>query len=237
MLRKGCSTRAAKPAEAGTPAITYAANSELPWRMLTATSTPDQGKTIDGNMRLYSVEKKQQQMLEGHIGNFGAVLVNDSAAPSGVFAFIERETGTMQATLRIVELPPPGSKVQAETAMPPEAPSDFAAAVHVGPRHGVVYKVTKAGDLYIFTVAAASMLVRTRVSQKSVFISVGSELPGGSIFVNWKGQALSGKVSGTSFINYVGSLQQLGNRAEIACTLARRFGLLGAGDLFQQQFY
>ena len=45
------------------------------------------------------------------------------------------------------------------------------------------------------------------------------------------------KVNETSFINYVGNLQQLGNRAEIAFTLPRRFGPPGAGDLFQQQFY
>jgi len=228
--------RGGKLAEAGTQVIAYAANSKLSWCLLTAISTPDQGKTIDGNMQLYSVEKKQQQMLEGHAGNFGDVLVNDSATPSGVFAFTERKTGTTQTTLRIMELPPPGHKAQAEIAMAPEAPSDFAVAVHVSPKHGVVYMVTKAGYLFLFDVATASLLVRTKVSQESVFISAGSALSGGIIFVNRKGQALSVKVNEASFINYVSGLQQLGNRAEIAFTLARRFGLPGADELFQRQF-
>ncbi|CAK0789226.1 unnamed protein product, partial [Prorocentrum cordatum] len=54
---------------------------------------------------------------------------------------------------------------------------------------------------------------------ESVFISAGSALSGGIIFVNRKGQALSVKVNEASFINYVSGLQQLGNRAEIAFTL------------------
>ena len=127
-----------------------------------------------------------------------------------IFAFTERKTGTMQTTLRIMELPPPGFKVQAEIAMAPEAPSDFAVAVHVSPKHGVVYMATKAGYLFNFDDATASMLVRTRVSQESVFISVGSELSGGIIFVNRKGEAMAVQVNETSFINYVSnSLPQL----------------------------
>ena len=223
----------AKLAEAGPQAITYA-----PWRPLTATSTPDQGKTIDGNVRLYSVERKHQQLLEGHAGNFGSVPVNDSAAPSGVFVSIERETGIARATLRIMELPPLGSQVQAEIAMPPEAPCDSTAAARVGPKHGVVYLVTKAGYLIMFTVASASVLVHTcMVSQKSVSIPVGSERSGSAIFANQKGQGLPGKVNETAFIGYFISLQQLGSRAGIAFTFARRFGLPGTGDLLQQQFH
>ena len=45
------------------------------------------------------------------------------------------------------------------------------------------------------------------------------------------------QVNETSIINYVSnSLPQLASRAEIAFTLARRFGLPGADELFQRQF-
>ncbi|CAK0797908.1 unnamed protein product, partial [Prorocentrum cordatum] len=53
--------RAGKLAEAGTQIIAYASNSTQSWCLLTGISTQDQGKTIDGNMQLYNVEKKQQQ--------------------------------------------------------------------------------------------------------------------------------------------------------------------------------
>ena len=115
-------------------------------------------------------------MLEDHAGNFGGSPVNESATPSGVFVVIKRETGIAQATLRIVELAPPGSQVQAEIAMLPEAHCDPTEAARGGPKHGVVYMVTKAGYLITVTVTNASMLVRTRVSQQSVSIPVGNEL-------------------------------------------------------------
>merc|ERR1719230_2316651 len=83
-------------------------------------------------------------------------------------------------------LPPP-FKVNAEVQMPPEAPSDFAVALHLSEKQGVVFMVTKAGFLFVFDVASATMLIRTRVSQETVFISTYSQLSGGCIFVNRKG--------------------------------------------------
>merc|ERR1719408_847604 len=82
-------TRSGKLAEAGTQVISYAANSQVSWCLLTAISTQDQGKTIDGNMQLYSVEKKQQQLLEGHAGCFGDLKITDDGSVSGLFAFSE----------------------------------------------------------------------------------------------------------------------------------------------------
>jgi clathrin heavy chain len=128
-------TRSGKLAEAGTQVISYAANSQGSWCLLTAISTADGGKTIDGNMQLYSVEKKQQQLLEGHAGAFGNVLVSDGGNPAGLFAFTERKAGTLQTKLHVMDvtaargegLPPP-FKVAQDVAMPPEAPNDFAVA-------------------------------------------------------------------------------------------------------------
>ena len=121
--------RSGKLAEAGTQVISYAANSQMSWCLLTAISTQDQGRTIDGNMQLYSVEKKQQQMLEGHAGGFGNVLTADSEPPSGLFAFMERKVGSLQTKLHIMDVTKPRGeglpapfKVQSEVAMPPEAP-------------------------------------------------------------------------------------------------------------------
>uniref|UniRef100_A0A7S4QZJ1 Clathrin heavy chain n=1 Tax=Alexandrium monilatum TaxID=311494 RepID=A0A7S4QZJ1_9DINO len=236
--------RSGKLAEAGSQVISYTANAQLSWCLLTAISTQDQGRTIDGNMQLYSVEKKQQQMLEGHAGCFGSVLVADGEGPAGLLAFMERKAGSLQTKLHIMDvtkprgegLPPP-FKVQSEVAMPPEAPNDFAVALHLSEKHGVVFTVTKAGYLFIFDVATATMLVRTRVSQDTIFISAYSTTTGGCIFVNRKGAVLSAKVNEPTIVGYImNSLVQLSNRQDVAFNLARRFGLPGADELFQRQF-
>ncbi|CAK0821327.1 unnamed protein product [Prorocentrum cordatum] len=236
--------RAGKLAEAGTQIIAYSSNATQSWCLLTGISTQDQGKTIDGNMQLYNVEKKQQQMLEGHAGCFGNVPVTDAAAPNGLFCFCERKVGNLQTKLHVMDVTAPRGeglpapfRAQMEIAMPPEAPSDFAVALHLSEKHGVIFMITKAGYLFVFDAATASMLVRTRVSQETIFISTGSTQTGGCIFVNRKGQVMSVKVNEGAIINYISnSLPQLANRADIAFALARRFGLPGADELFQRQF-
>merc|ERR1719326_323753 len=81
------------------------------------------------------------------------------------------------------------------------------------------------------------MLMRTKVSQDTVFISTTSERTGGCIFVNRKGCAMSVKVNEPVIIGYImNNLPQLSNRVDIAFTMARRFGLPGADELFQKQF-
>jgi len=97
--------------------------------------------------------------------------------------------------------------------------------------------VTKAGYLFLFDVATASMLMRSRVSQETVFISAYSATSGGCIFVNRKGAVTALKVNEPAIVSYImDSLPQLANRQDIAFTLARRFGLPGADELFQRQF-
>jgi len=236
--------RQGKLAEAGTQIINYTANKELSWCLLTGISTQDQGKTIDGSMQLYSVQRQQQQMLEGHAGIFGSCPINDTEGPAGLLAFAERKVGTLQTRLHVMDVTKPRGeglpapfKVQSEVAMPPEAPADFAVALHLSEKHGVVYMITKAGFLLVFDVATASMIIRTKVSQDVVFIAVGSASSGGIIYVNKKGMATAVKVNEPVIVGYImNQLQQLPNRVELAFTLARRFGLPGADELFQRQF-
>eukprot|EP00913_Durusdinium_trenchii_P027645 g25926.t1 len=143
--------RAGKLAEAGTQIINYSANSQVSW-------------TIDGNMQLYSVERKQQQLLEGHAGCFGNVYVDDGGVRCGVFAFQERKAGQPGTKLHIMDIlknrgeSAPPFKVQQEIAMPPEAPTDFAVGLHLSEKHGVIFMVTKAGFLFMFDIGTGTML-------------------------------------------------------------------------------
>ena len=116
--------RGGKLAEAGVQIISYAANSQCSWCLLIGISTQEQGRTIDGNMQLYSVEKKQQQLLEGHGGCFGNVPVTDTEGPAGLFSFAERKAGTLVTKLHIMDVSkprgegfPPSFKVATDVAM------------------------------------------------------------------------------------------------------------------------
>ncbi|OLQ05934.1 Clathrin heavy chain [Symbiodinium microadriaticum] len=196
--------RAGKLAEAGTQIINYSANSQVEPR--TGDSKSRDLSEVSWCL-LTGVERKQQQLLEGHAGCFGNVYVDDGGVRCGVFAF---QAGNPQTKLHIMDIlknrgeSAPPFKVQMEIAMPPEAdvaqdlrqimlmsgvrPYDLASSA----------LSTEAGFLFMFDIGTGTMLVRSRVSQETVFITVGSALSGGMIFVNKRGAVMSAKANSFS---------------------------------------
>lgn len=236
--------RGGRLADAGCQIISYAANSAMSWCLLTAISTQDQGQTIDGHMQLWSVEKQQQQLLDGHAGAFGNLTVGDGESPTGLFAFLERKAGSLQTKLHVMDVTKPRGeglpapfRAQADVIMPADAPTDFAVSMHMDEKHGVIFMFTKAGYLYVFDAATGSTLVQLRVSQDPVFISAGSARCGGCIFVNRTGVVTKAQVNEAVLVGYImNQLVQLPNRQDIAFALARRYSLPGADEVFQSKF-
>eukprot|EP00922_Rhytidocystis_sp_ex-Travisia-forbesii_P044502 GHVS01066380.1.p1 GENE.GHVS01066380.1~~GHVS01066380.1.p1 ORF type:complete len:1807 (-),score=256.84 GHVS01066380.1:448-5775(-) len=238
--------RQGKLAEASTQLIGYASDKEQKWCVLVGISTQDGGKSIDGSMQLYSIEKKQQQMLEGHTGCFANVILDDAAqGPTGVFMFAERKKdGGGVSRLHVMDiyskrgegLPPP-FKVAAEIQYPPENPNDFPVAMHCSEKYGVVYLISKAGYLFMFDPSTGVMLFRHRVSPETVFITADNLRTGGVLMVNRKGQVLTATVNEQAIVPYIQTaLTNVPNRQAIAIGLAKRYGLPGADDLLVQQF-
>ena len=220
--------RAGKLADPTTQIISYAVNKDSSWCLLTGISTPDGGRTIEGSMQLFSVEKKQQQLLEGHAGTFANVPVDDSGKTVGLFCFMERKHGQATTRLHIIDLSRTTSfKVTQDVQMPPDNPTDFAVALHMSDKHGVVYAVTKAGNGLIFDIQTGTLLFLNKVSQDSIFIGIGSERTGGMLFVNRKGQVVGFSVAEANWVEFINTQLNHPNRAEIAMNLGRRFGLPG----------
>ena len=220
--------RAGKLADPTTQIISYGVNGDASWCLLTGISTPDGGKTIEGSMQLFSVEKKQQQLLEGHAGTFGSVPVDDSGKKVGLFCFMERKHGQASTRLHIIDLSRTTNfKVTQEVQMPSDNPTDFAVALHMSDKHGVIYAVTKAGNGLIFDIQTGTLLFLNKISQESIFIGCSSERSGGMLFVNRKGQVVSFAINEAGWVEYVNTSLNHPNRAEIAMNMGRRFGLPG----------
>merc|ERR1719271_858969 len=228
--------------EATTQIIGYATNSQNSWCLLTGIFSADGGKTISGAMQLYSVERQQQQMLEGHAGCFGDVMVQDGMTePAGLFAFMERTAADPNTTkLRVMDVSKKATEwknVAVPVQVPAEAPGDFAISLVISESKGVIFKATKAGFLYMFHCATGTTLFRYRVSQDAIFIGAPATRTGGMMLVNRKGLVMSACVNDQTIVNYVmTNLPHEPNASEIAFSLARRHGLPGAENLFNQQF-
>lgn len=220
--------RAGRLADPTTQIISYAVNGDSSWCLLTGISTPDGGKTIEGSMQLFSVEKKQQQLLEGHAGTFAEVPIDDSGKKIGLFCFMERKHGQLVTRLHIIDLSRSTAfKVTQDVQMPPDNPADFAVAMHMSDKHGVVYGVTKAGNGLIFDIQTGTLLHVGKISQESIFIGCASARSGGMLFVNRKGQVVSFSINEAAWVEYLNTQLNHPNRAEIAMNLGRRFGLPG----------
>lgn len=234
--------RAEKLAAADTQIVGYSVEPAGAWCLLSGISK-GASNTIDGHLQLYSIERRQQQLLEGHGGCFGKVQVGDKEPEATIFACAQRAKGQTATKLICTDIGKERSaagfgafKVTKDVATPPEDPDDFALGMHISNKFGVIFKITKKGYAYMFDAASAELLFRARVSKEAVIKTCKSAKNGGALYITRTGEVCSVTVNESTLVQYVMNLQHIENRRDIAFGLAGRFRLPGAGDLFRGQF-
>eukprot|EP00742_Colponemidia_sp_Colp-10_P000714 GILJ01000776.1.p1 GENE.GILJ01000776.1~~GILJ01000776.1.p1 ORF type:complete len:1719 (+),score=373.80 GILJ01000776.1:96-5252(+) len=231
--------RAEALANQDTQIIAYTTDANEKWCLLTGISTPDGGRTINGHMQLYSTEKSQQQLLQGHAGCFTNMIVEDGQPAANIFCFAERKADSPTVSrlhLMDVSKVTPFRRV-VDIPYPPEAPNDFPVAMQASEKHGVLYMITKMGFLFIFEVSTGALLFRNRISQETVFITARNATNGGIIGVNRKGQVLGISIDENNLIPFIqNQLRHIPDNMGLALKLATRYGFGGADDLFVQNF-
>ena len=203
----------------------------------------DEEKNIVGNMQLYSIEKSQQQILEGFCGSFSDVCVNDDPEyKNSLFSFVEKKKGQPTSTLRIMEIGTPNGsdqkfKQSAAFAYPPDVSNDFPVVVHAVEKYGILLAITKFGYLFVYVMGTASLIYRQKITTSLVFRSVRNTKTDGCICVNRDGQLLAVNVDEQNLISYImNKCTHLSDNVGIAFKLAQRYSLPGAENLFMAQF-
>ncbi|CAD7945130.1 unnamed protein product [Amoebophrya sp. A120] len=233
--------RTDKLAEPATQVVSYSMDPNGAWCLLCGIASDDK-KTIDGYMQLYSIERKQQQLIQGHGGAFGKTLVDDSNVPATLVTFAKRDKGSFATTLQINEVGQDfntaGRKkhmVQKEIPMPPESPNDFALSMHISEKLGVIYMLMKSGNLFMFDVATGEMLYRNPVSKQPILKACNAPKTGGILFINKDGHVCSAGASEQGLVPYIFT-SAIPNKQEIGINLARRFGFAGAEEILNTAF-
>jgi clathrin heavy chain len=200
-------------------------------------------KSIVGNMQLYSIEKSQQQILEGFCGTFSDVCVcEDPEYSNSLFSFVEKKKGQPNSTLRIMEIGNPNGsdtkfKQSAQFAYPPDVSNDFPVVVHAAEKYGVLFIVTKFGYLFVYVMGSAALIYRQKITTSLIFRSVKNTKTDGCICVNRDGQLLAINVDQQNLINYImNKCTHLSDNVGIAFKMAQRYSLPGAENLFVAQF-
>ena len=230
------------PQLSGSHIMGYSMSKNGTWAILHGIGADD-NKNIVGNMQLYSIEKSQQQILEGFCGSFSEVCVcEDPNYKNSLFTFIEKKKGQDMSTLRIMEIGAPnGSDVKfkqtAQFSYPPDVSNDFPVVVHSAEKFGILFIITKFGYLFVYAIGHGALLYRQKITTSLIFKSVRNSKTDGTICVNRDGHLLAINVDDQNLIGYImNKCSHLSDNIGIAFKMAQRYSLPGAENLFNAQF-
>jgi len=221
--------------------INYQASPDGKWLLLGGISAG--AGTVNGNMQLYSVEKKVSQPLQGHAGSFATIKLMGRDDPAQVLCFHEKKTESPPGEppkLYVMEVgrdPSRGAPFRlAPTVIPvpADAGNDFPVSLLVDGTKDIAFLITKMGYLYLFDVHSSKALYRARITQDTVFCSCSNPTTGAIYGITVrKGSVLRLMLNGNNLIPYiVATLRD----NDLAIKLAGRLGLPGAENLYAAEF-
>merc|ERR1719253_2342253 len=224
---------------ASTQIINYQVSPDDQWCLLGGISAGPQGG-VNGNMQLYSVEKKVSQPLQGHAGAFAKVKLAGREDPAQLLVFHEKKAADPAHKLFVMEVgrdPSKGTPHRlAPTAVPvpPEAAQDFPVSLVVDAKDDIAFLLSKMGFVYLFDVHSGKTLFRTRITQETVFVTRAQPATGAVFGITVRtGRVLRLCLNGPQLVPYV--LNTLRDN-DLAIAVAGRLGLPGAEHLYTQEF-
>eukprot|EP00824_Muranothrix_gubernata_P013157 TRINITY_DN2754_c0_g1_i2.p1 TRINITY_DN2754_c0_g1~~TRINITY_DN2754_c0_g1_i2.p1 ORF type:complete len:1581 (-),score=427.08 TRINITY_DN2754_c0_g1_i2:505-4755(-) len=211
------------------------------WTIMGGISSPDGGQSINGTMQLYSIEHKQQQIIEGFTPSFADANI-DPTYKSSIVCFIGKKSSETQSFVHINEIgvPKPGSnklKIKKPISYSPDVAMDFPVIMQPSEKYGVIFMISKMGYLFIFEMATGETIFRNRISNDLVFCSAKNTSNDGILCINRKGQVLSVAIDEEKVIPYIlNSCGHIPDNVGLAFKMAQRSNLPGADELFVKQF-
>lgn len=131
--------------------VGYQVDPQQKWAVLYGISTPDGGKTINGNIQLYLMESQKHQNLEGHCACFGEAIIHDVNTKdqhSVLLAFVEKKANELSNKLIITEISQikeGTNKFKKSVEIQYEQNNDFPIYMQFSKSYGLLYIVTKFG--------------------------------------------------------------------------------------------
>jgi len=228
------------PLRQGCQIIDLAIDIDEKYALLTAISSPDGGKSINGHMQLCLIEAQKSQILEGHRGRFGFSYHHSPEIKSTVFVYFERKAGENSQRLHINEIvnPPQGKqklKQSVELQMPPQFPNDFPVFIHVSEKHGVIYVITKFGFFFVIEIASTQIIHRGKLSNEPIVVGTKNTRNDGVLAINRGGYLLSLNVNENNLYQFVQN-SGINDANNVAMKLALNYKLPGCESVLVDKF-
>ncbi|OQS04982.1 clathrin heavy chain [Thraustotheca clavata] len=219
-----------------TQIISYETSADNQWLLLVGIAAGEGGR-IDGNMQLYSKDKKVSQVLQGHAGTFTTMKPPGRTDDAQVLCFAGTK-GDAPLQLFIMEV---GTNAAGQTfRLPPQpipfaadAVNDFPVSMLAAPGDDIIYMITKMGYLFLFDIHTGKPVYRARVAQDTVFVTALHTASKGMLGITRRGQLLQFSINQQKLVPYVvGTLRD----SQLALQLATRLNLPGAEELYFTEF-
>ena len=196
------------------------------------------GVGVVGVMQLYSTEKGASNVLPGQCSAIVEYLPEGATKPGVVIVFAARSNAQQGIMLDVAPVVmPEGGTLQRITGVQlqvaADSPADFPMRVEVSTRFGLIFIITRDGNLYIVDLETGFDIFRTKISSEQVFASVVNTQTGGILTVNQGGQVADININEGTIVQYLAVRQ---NNPDLAIKLAARGNLPGADDLIVHKF-
>lgn len=255
--------RAGTLAEQSTQIVGYQTDSGQRWCLLMGlcpvTNESTGSISVRGQLQLFSVEKRQQQLIEGFSGNFGELVVDDFLhSPASVVCFVEKKHESPNARLHVMDISgqrtgssdpgsslPPPTPFKAVIELPPADVGssgaggssqgfDFPIYTFVSSYFGVIFIITRGGVLYIVEPTSSTLLYCSKVCQDSVFLGSPSRFHG-ICMANKRGLVLHITLNSSSVLPYIQSSPELSNNTNLL-RWTQRYGYQGTDEFSIRMF-
>ncbi|KAJ1610087.1 clathrin heavy chain [Cryptosporidium canis] len=252
--------RAGSLAEQSTQIVGYQTDSTQRWCLLMGlcpvTNESTGSISVKGQLQLFSVEKRQQQLIEGFSGNFGELVVDDFAhSPASVVCFVEKKHENPNARLHVMDISGQRSgSSELGASMAPSTPFkavidlpsldagspggsqgfDFPIYTFVSSYFGVIFIITRGGVLYIVEPTSNTLLYCNRVCQDSVFLGSPSRFHG-ICMANKRGLVLHITLNSSAVLSYIQSSPELSHDSNLL-RWAQRYGYQGTDEFSVRMF-
>jgi len=222
--------------------INYQVSPDEKWCLLGGISAGG-GGSVNGNMQLFSREKRVSQPLQGHAAAFASMQIMGRSDPAQVLCFHEKKADAPPGdppkffVMEVGRDPSKGAPFRLAPTpipVPPEAGADFPVSMVVDEKDELAFLVTKMGYLYMFDLHTGKALYRARITQDTIFMTCGDPTTGAIYGITVRrGNVLRIQLNGQALIPYiVGTLRD----NELAIKLSGRLNLPGAENLYAQEF-
>eukprot|EP01061_Rhynchopus_euleeides_P041560 TRINITY_DN72735_c0_g1_i1.p1 TRINITY_DN72735_c0_g1~~TRINITY_DN72735_c0_g1_i1.p1 ORF type:complete len:1707 (+),score=915.97 TRINITY_DN72735_c0_g1_i1:88-5208(+) len=215
--------------------LNYRTDEEHQWLLLIGIDTARKGI-----VQLFSVDKGQNKVLDGHAVCFCKFKPPTAAEPINLMCIANG--AATNPSVFIAEVPGANQQLsgtfeKVTAQIPLNEANDFPVGMHANDKQGILYILCRSGWCYLMDVQSGTVLHQEKISgspeNTPVFVTTKDEKTGGVLSVNTKGEVRLVHINDATIVQWVS--QRLGNQA-LALRIATCANLRGADDLFIQRF-